>query len=210
MKIKAFFNSCDVCPTTIELKDNNNNIQTILWDDDIIMNENYFEINDAYFANEVSDDYDYETEYLYQNIISILDDFENNIDYFKILFSDEAGIVTALIELNEDINVKQTKLNAVWEKSFNANEKQDINIDNNKSDKNAEEYIDYYNQYITENGKTYLPAAKVDALSESLSSAEKLEMILQKRIEKKQTIEKCEEKEQTKIQVQSLQDDLEL
>lgn len=119
MQIEAKFESCDAIPSILELIDNSGTTQNIQWDDDcLVMNEDNFVISEAYFLGTASEEYDNETEYLYQNIKTISNDWMQNIVYSEIIFRDGAGEVKAIFSDNEEDPMSPiVTLDASWERN---------------------------------------------------------------------------------------------
>lgn len=205
MRIEATFKNCGMAPDLIDTKDKYENIISILWDEDIEFKENKYYINDAYFSGNVSEDYEYETEYLYNNIVNILDDFEKDIMYSEMIFTDGAGTVTAIFTENENNPMEQkVELIADWEINDTDNQKKSQNINQNtmqadKTTNNVMTYNIYENDYIYK-GNLYPALKTIEIISESLSPAIKLKVLKEKIKLKEELLKSIKSKNQNEIE----------
>ena len=98
LKIKGEFESCTNAPEYIEIafSDKKNALIKL---ENLSIDGNLFSDDEAYFLEDlqVSD-----TEFLYTNFDKIIDDFENDVFFKKLIAEDEAGKVIITIDENED------------------------------------------------------------------------------------------------------------
>lgn len=145
MKIIAEFETCDRIPSFLDVEFKNGKIESIAWEEDSInTKDNKFEVDDAYFLGDIADDANYETEFIYENVKSILDDFDNNIVFSKVIFSDDAGTIEATFVENEDNPMKKNAiLTPYWEKANNTEIKTEDkkNAEYNKAFNNSNDIL---------------------------------------------------------------------
>lgn len=166
MNIEIQFDIIESVPTLLDLITNTGETSTILWDSECIETQSDSAvIKDAYFCGEVDKDYIYETEYIKENVSSILEDFENGISFKTIAFIDDNGRAEALFVDSEEAMNKNIVWNFYFEKDAEESIPENKEIEQTDSS-------DAYNEDYYENGKKYIAYKKIDKLSSSISSEE--------------------------------------
>ncbi len=183
MHIEIEFDIFNNVPEFIELKDLNGKFQTIKWDDEPTINGDILFIEEAYFLGTDSEKYDNETEYLYQNIIEISNEWERDIVYKRLIFTDNAGDVIATFEDNEE-NPMTPKLllAASWERNSDNQKVQSENVITNKDELKdpllapITKMLDLNKNFVF-HGNEYYGFEHISSIEESLSPKEKLALL---------------------------------
>lgn len=205
MKITAYFENCRTAPDMIDVKDLNGKIQSIKWEDDsATIKEDCMVIDDACFLSGASDNYEEETEYIYDNIRAFINDFENDISYTKLIFEDGAGVLEAVLKDSEENPMeKEAEYIAHWAKDKDeaeAEEKETRSAPEVKAAPDSEAVpdgeADIYNNQLIMDGKVYPSLKEVESLSQSVTAEEIMEQlkVRQKELEKELQKEKEAEK----------------
>lgn len=184
MKIKCYANNYINIPEYMEIKLKNDQSVLINISDSEAQDEECFECLEAEILGDAADEYDSDTRFLDEELNSIVNDFDCGLFWEKVIFEDDEGTVTYIIN-NDEINISSQWNNKIDSETVNKdddliNNKYESaqNENNNVFDllKEDEGYIEKGDIMII-NGQEYCSFKKLAELSQSLSPDDRIKII---------------------------------